>query len=153
MKNDARITNAIGIDSQAESNGHNENEVLRRIASAISGVRFGSVEVVIQDSRVVQIARKEKFRFDKPSRALSFRSDPDEGRSRAHDETVKKFNNRELTGHPEVPQTMRDFRDEKTHYRSPAASADGAGCGAAIPRKARACAGEAYRRSKRSGNP
>ena len=69
MKNDARITNANGIDSQAESNGHNENEVLRRIASAISGVRFGSVEVVIQDSRVVQIERKEKFRFDKPSRA------------------------------------------------------------------------------------
>ena len=69
MKTDARETNLIGIDSQAESNGHNENEVLRRIASAISGVRFGSVEVVIQDSRVVQIERKEKFRFDKPGRA------------------------------------------------------------------------------------
>jgi len=69
MKTDARVTNAIGIDPQAESNGNNENEVLRRIASAISGVRFGSVEVVIQDSRVVQIERKEKFRFDKPSRA------------------------------------------------------------------------------------
>ena len=69
MKTDARITNPIGTDSQAESNGHNENEVLRRIALAISGVRFGSVEVVIQDSRVVQIERKEKFRFDKPGRA------------------------------------------------------------------------------------
>jgi hypothetical protein len=44
------------------------NEVLRRIANAISGVRFGSVEVVIQDSRVVQIERKEKFRFDKTGR-------------------------------------------------------------------------------------
>ena len=32
------------------------------------GVRFGSVEVVIQDSRVVQIERKEKFRFDKAGR-------------------------------------------------------------------------------------
>jgi len=69
MKTDARITHPIEIDSPAESHGHNENEVLRRIASAISGVRFGSVEVVIQDSRVVQIERKEKFRFDKPSRA------------------------------------------------------------------------------------
>jgi hypothetical protein len=69
MKTDAQITNAIGIDTQAESNRNNEDEVLRRIASAISGVRFGSVEVVIQDSRVVQIERKEKFRFDKPSRA------------------------------------------------------------------------------------
>ena len=69
MKTDAQMTNAIEIDTQAESNHNNENEVLRRIASAISGVRFGSVEVVIQDSRVVQIERKEKFRFDKPSRA------------------------------------------------------------------------------------
>ncbi len=57
------------IDAQADSNSHNENEVLRRIANAISGLRFGSVEVVIQDSRVVQIERKEKFRFDKPGRA------------------------------------------------------------------------------------
>ena len=65
MKTDARITNEI----QPESIGHNESEILRRIASAISGVRFGSVEVVIQDSRVVQIERKEKFRFDKPGRA------------------------------------------------------------------------------------
>ena len=65
MKIDARIIN----ETQPESTGHNENEVLRRIASAISGVRFGSVEVVIQDSRVVQIERKEKFRFDKPGRA------------------------------------------------------------------------------------
>ncbi|HWN58367.1 MAG TPA: YezD family protein [Methylomirabilota bacterium] len=69
MKTDAQITNVIEIDTQAESNRNNEDEVLRRIASAISGVRFGSVEVVIQDSRVVQIERKEKFRFDKPSRA------------------------------------------------------------------------------------
>jgi len=65
MKTDARVTN----ETQPESIDHNENEILRRIALAISGVRFGSVEVVIQDSRVVQIERKEKFRFDKPSRA------------------------------------------------------------------------------------
>ncbi len=43
----------------------NHEQILERIADAISGVRFGSVEVVIQDSRVVQIERKEKFRFDK----------------------------------------------------------------------------------------
>jgi hypothetical protein len=67
MKIDTRMTN--GIETQPESNSHNENEILRRIASAISGVRFGSVEVVIQDSRVVQIERKEKFRLDKPGRA------------------------------------------------------------------------------------
>jgi hypothetical protein len=48
---------------------NDRSDVLRRIASAIDGVRFGSVEVVIQDSRVVQIERKEKFRFDRPGRA------------------------------------------------------------------------------------
>jgi len=64
MKLDARLNNGIEGGKDGSS-----DEILRRIASAISGVRFGSVEVVIQDSRVVQIERKEKFRFDKPGRA------------------------------------------------------------------------------------
>jgi hypothetical protein len=41
------------------------DEVIARIRDAIASVRFGSVEVVIQDSRVVQIERTEKFRFDR----------------------------------------------------------------------------------------
>ena len=41
-------------------------EVMRQIARAIQSVRYGSVEVVIQNSTVVQIERKEKFRLDKP---------------------------------------------------------------------------------------
>jgi hypothetical protein len=64
MKADSILTNQREVQSQADSG----DEILRRIASAISGVRFGSVEVVIQDSRVVQIERKEKFRFDKTGR-------------------------------------------------------------------------------------
>ena len=43
------------------------SNVIERIAEAIDGVRFGSVEVVIQDGQVVQIERKEKFRLDKPA--------------------------------------------------------------------------------------
>ena len=38
--------------------------LLERIAQAIEGLRFGSVEIVIQDGRVVQIERKEKFRLN-----------------------------------------------------------------------------------------
>jgi hypothetical protein len=38
--------------------------LLECIAQAIGGLRFGSVEIVIQDGRVVQIERKEKFRLD-----------------------------------------------------------------------------------------
>jgi hypothetical protein len=53
---------------EAQFEPDQNDEIIRQIAQAISGVRYGSVEVVIQDSRVVQIERKEKFRFDKSSR-------------------------------------------------------------------------------------
>ena len=64
MKTDSILTALREIQSEPDLG----DEILRRIANAISGVRFGSVEVVIQDSRVVQIERKEKFRFDKTGR-------------------------------------------------------------------------------------
>ena len=64
MKVDSTLTSRREGQSELDSG----DDVLRRIAVAISGVRYGSVEVVIQDSRVVQIERKEKFRFDKPGR-------------------------------------------------------------------------------------
>lgn len=35
---------------------------------ALSEIRYGSVEIVIQDSRVVQIERREKVRFDRLDR-------------------------------------------------------------------------------------
>ncbi len=38
--------------------------IQREIFEAIRGIRFGSVEVIIHDSRVVQIERKEKVRLD-----------------------------------------------------------------------------------------
>jgi hypothetical protein len=44
-------------------------EELRRIEEelrhALSEIRFGSIEIVIQDSRVIQIERREKVRFDR----------------------------------------------------------------------------------------
>jgi hypothetical protein len=50
---------------EAEISEKRELEVIREIVRAIHGVNYGSVEVVIHNSRVVQIERKEKFRFDK----------------------------------------------------------------------------------------
>lgn len=45
---------------------------LRRIEHelrlALSEIRYGSIEIVIQDSRVVQIERREKVRFDREGR-------------------------------------------------------------------------------------
>lgn len=32
------------------------------IAKALAGLRYGSVEIVVHDAKVVQIERKEKFR-------------------------------------------------------------------------------------------
>jgi hypothetical protein len=39
--------------------------VIREIIRAIRGVTYGSVEVLIHNSRVVQIERKEKLRLDR----------------------------------------------------------------------------------------
>lgn len=39
-------------------------EILGQIASILQGIRFGSIEIVIHDSKVVLIVRKEKLRFD-----------------------------------------------------------------------------------------
>lgn len=38
-------------------------ELERQILQAIKNVRYGSVEILIHDSHVVQIERKEKIRF------------------------------------------------------------------------------------------
>jgi hypothetical protein len=38
---------------------------LAYVTSALRGIRFGSVEIVIHDSRIVQIERKEKVRLDR----------------------------------------------------------------------------------------
>lgn len=35
----------------------------KEIAKAISGIRYGAVEIIIHDGVVVQIERKEKVRF------------------------------------------------------------------------------------------
>lgn len=42
-----------------------KEEVLQNIASALEKLRYGSVEIQVHDSKVVQIEVKEKFRFEK----------------------------------------------------------------------------------------
>ena len=39
-------------------------DIASKILLAIKDIRFGSVEIIIHDSKVVQIERKEKTRFD-----------------------------------------------------------------------------------------
>ncbi|BFU96467.1 MAG: protein of unknown function [Nitrospira sp.] len=55
---------------QALSNNQNLSDynvhphVEQAIMHALKGIRFGSVEIIVHDSKVVQIERKEKTRFD-----------------------------------------------------------------------------------------
>lgn len=37
-------------------------DMTRQILEALQGIRFGSVEIVIHDGRIVQIERREKVR-------------------------------------------------------------------------------------------
>ncbi len=40
-----------------------EAEVVRQIIEAVRSVRFGQVQIIIQDARVVQIDKTEKIRL------------------------------------------------------------------------------------------
>jgi hypothetical protein len=44
------------------------SEVDAEVIRAIRNIRYGSVEITIHDSRVVQIERKEKRRFERSPR-------------------------------------------------------------------------------------
>ena len=46
-------------------------EVERHILQSLQQIKFGTLEVVIHDSRVVQIERSEKVRFDTKGKPLS----------------------------------------------------------------------------------
>jgi hypothetical protein len=50
-----------GVRLMADEDGL--EPVIAEILRSIRNVRFGSVEITIHDSRVVQIERKEKVRF------------------------------------------------------------------------------------------
>lgn len=39
-------------------------EIASQIIDLLQGIKFGSLEIIIHESKVVQIERKEKLRFD-----------------------------------------------------------------------------------------
>ncbi len=47
-------------------NRPDEAEVVQRILRALAGLEFGSVEIVVQNSKVVQIERTQRSRFAQP---------------------------------------------------------------------------------------
>ena len=51
-------------DTRKHDNAQLTTEIADQIALALREIRFGSVEILIQDGKVVQIERREKLRFD-----------------------------------------------------------------------------------------
>ncbi|MBI3414611.1 MAG: YezD family protein [Verrucomicrobia bacterium] len=48
-----------------ETNGDNSATTWRKVVNAhVNSLRFGVIQIVVHDSRVVQIERTEKVRFD-----------------------------------------------------------------------------------------
>ncbi len=39
-------------------------DVINQITSILQGIRFGSLEIIVHDGKIVQIERKEKIRFE-----------------------------------------------------------------------------------------
>ena len=50
-----------------EINGKSKNDADELLRDALKDIRFGSIEIIIYDSKIVQIERKEKFRLDTTS--------------------------------------------------------------------------------------
>lgn len=47
-----------------KENGDNDSDIAARLLQAVDGIKYGSVEIVIHDRKIVQIERKEKVRLD-----------------------------------------------------------------------------------------
>jgi|GEM_PF-798983 hypothetical protein len=52
------------MDHTEQSDRQKQQSIEQAIFLALKGIRFGSVEIIVHDSKVVQIERKEKTRFD-----------------------------------------------------------------------------------------
>ena len=60
---DATVQNFFPPETAAT---RHEHEITQKILDALRSIRYGSLEIVIHDAKVVQIERKEKIRFAVP---------------------------------------------------------------------------------------
>lgn len=58
------MQNRIRLE-KLEASDEETAQAVQQIVRAINGIHFGSVEIIIHDSKVVQIERKEKIRLEK----------------------------------------------------------------------------------------
>ncbi len=53
------------MERNASNFGKEDEKLLFQILRAIKSIRYGYVQIIVQDSKVVQIDKTEKIRFDK----------------------------------------------------------------------------------------
>ncbi len=59
-------------ETTSTSRDHSQlTEVERHILQSLQHLRFGTLEIVVHDGRVVQVEKSEKLRFDTKGRAIS----------------------------------------------------------------------------------
>jgi hypothetical protein len=57
----------MGLETGIFDKEQHAADIADQIVIALRGIRFGSVEIIIHESKVVQIERREKLRFDRRS--------------------------------------------------------------------------------------
>jgi hypothetical protein len=73
------------VDIQDKSAVGEDDGWVRHVIDAVRGIRYGSVEVVVHDGRIVQIERSTRIRFDGADRRLlDNRGRENNPNSRAH---------------------------------------------------------------------
>jgi len=63
LKLSGRFTMAAEL-FKTDVNDNGTKEILNQVAQLLKEIRFGSVEIILHEGRVVQIERKEKLRFN-----------------------------------------------------------------------------------------
>ncbi len=53
------------MERNASNFGKEDEKLLFQILKAIKSIRYGYVQIIVQDSKVIQIDKTEKIRFDK----------------------------------------------------------------------------------------
>ncbi len=59
-----RKANTMNTEINKNNRSQVKIEVINHITSILQGIRFGSLEIIVHDGKIVQIERKEKIRFD-----------------------------------------------------------------------------------------
>jgi len=60
------IDEPVKIRAKNGTSAPDEVEVVRRILRALADLEYGSIQIIVQDSKVVQIERTQRSRFAQP---------------------------------------------------------------------------------------